>query len=131
MRKVLAICTKLGLLDFIQSLPEGFQTRLAEDGRNLSGGQRQRLAIARALYIDAPIYFFDEPIAALDEVSEKRLLGILQELRDLGKIVILVSHDSRLVSFADRVYTIRGGTIEPGSIPTGQLEGRNIKALPL
>jgi ATP-binding cassette subfamily B protein len=131
MQKVLAICIKLGLLDFIQSLPEGFQTRLAEDGRNFSGGQRQRLAIARALYIDAPIYLFDEPIAALDEVSEKRLLNVLQELRDLGKIVILVSHDSRLVSFANRVYTISNGTIEPESSGARYLEGASIKALEL
>ena len=129
MQKVFAICIKLGLLDFIQSLPEGFQTRLAEDGRNFSGGQRQRLAIARALYIDAPIYLFDEPVAALDEVSEKRLLNVLQELRDLGKIVILVSHDSRLVSLANRVYTVSGGTIEPESIEAKYLEDGSIKAL--
>jgi ATP-binding cassette, subfamily C, bacteriocin exporter len=111
MRKILAICTKLGILDFIQSLPEGFETRLAENGRNLSGGQRQRLAIARALYADAPIYLFDEPMAALDEFSGQRFLNVLQELRGLGKIVVLISHDSRLTSFADRVYTVSDGTI--------------------
>jgi ABC-type bacteriocin/lantibiotic exporter with double-glycine peptidase domain len=129
MRKVVAICIKLGLLDFIQSLPEGFQTRLAEDGRNFSGGQRQRLAIARALYIDASIYLFDEPVAALDEVSEKRLLNVLQELRDLGKIVILVSHDSRLVSFADRVYTVSGSKMERESTEAKYLEDGSIKTL--
>jgi ATP-binding cassette subfamily B protein len=106
MRKIFAICTKLGILDFIQSLPEGFETRLAENGRNLSGGQRQRLAIARALYVDAPIYLFDEPMAALDEASEQQFLEVLQELKSLGKIVVLVSHDSRLITFADRVYTV-------------------------
>ena len=111
MRNVLAICTKLGMLDFIQSLPEGFETRLAENGRNLSGGQRQRLAIARALYADAPVYLFDEPMAALDEFSGQRFLNVLQELRGLGKIVVLVSHDRRLISFADRVYTVADGTI--------------------
>jgi ATP-binding cassette subfamily B protein len=131
MQKVLAICTKLGLLDFVQSLPEGFETRLAENGRNLSGGQRQRLAIARALYVDAPIYLFDEPTAALDEVSEKRLLNVLQELRDLGKIIILVSHDSRMIAFADRVYTVSNGTIEPESARARYLERGNLKALQL
>jgi ATP-binding cassette, subfamily C, bacteriocin exporter len=115
MQKILAICTKLGLLEFIESLPQGFETRLAENGRNLSGGQRQRLAIARALYVDAPVYLFDEPVAALDEMSERRFLDVLQDLRDHGKIVVLVSHDSRLISFADRVYTVRNGKIEQGS----------------
>jgi ATP-binding cassette, subfamily C, bacteriocin exporter len=131
MEKILAICDRLSLLDFIQSLPEGFETRLTENGRNLSGGQRQRLAIARALYVNAPIYLFDEPTAALDEISENRFLHILQELRDLGKLVILVSHDSRLVSFADRVYTVSNGTIEPEStIGTRYLKRESFTLLP-
>jgi ABC-type bacteriocin/lantibiotic exporter with double-glycine peptidase domain len=128
MRKILAICTKLGILDFIQSLPEGFETRLAENGRNLSGGQRQRLAIARALYVDAPIYLFDEPLAALDEFSGQRFLNVLQELRGLGKIVVLVSHDSRLTSFADRVYTVSDGAITSEFAVTRYLQGDSIKA---
>jgi ATP-binding cassette, subfamily C, bacteriocin exporter len=131
MEKILAICYKLSLLEFIQSLPEGFETRLTENGKNLSGGQRQRLAIARALYIDAPIYLFDEPTAALDEISENRFFQILQELRDLGKLVILVSHDSRMISFADRVYTVNNGTIEPDSTGTRYLKRESVKALQL
>jgi len=54
---------------------------------------------------------FDEPMAALDEFSGQRFLNVLQELRGLGKIVVLVSHDRRLISFADRVYTVADGTI--------------------
>jgi ATP-binding cassette, subfamily C, bacteriocin exporter len=131
MRKILAICTKVGILDFIQSLPEGFETRLAENGRNLSGGQRQRLAIARALYVDAPIYLFDEPTAALDELSGRRFLEVLQDLRDLGRIVVLVSHDSRLISFADRVYTVNNGTITAEVIVTRYIKGEMFKALQL
>src|SRR5258708_26481507 len=130
-RKILAICTKIGILDFIQSLPEGFETRLAENGRNLSGGQRQRLAIARALYVDAPIYLFDAPMAALDEYSGRQFLEVLQELRVLGKIVVLVSHDSRLISFADRVYTVCNCTIKPESAVTRYIQGEDIKALQL
>lgn len=131
MERILAICHKLSLLDFIQSLPEGFETRLTENGRNLSGGQRQRIAIARALYVEAPIYLFDEPTAAIDEISENRFLHVLQELRDRGKIVILVSHDSRLISFADRVYTVSNGAIEPGPMVNRCLKRESIKALQL
>ena len=98
---------------------KALHARLAEGRKKSSqGGQRQRLAIARALYIDAPVYVFDEPAAALDEVSENRLLNVLQGLRDLGKIVILVSHDRRLVSFADRVYTV-SGTAQLGQTSSG------------
>ena len=116
MQRIINICTKVGILDFIQSLPAGFATKLAESGRDLSGGQRQRLAIARALHTDAPIYLFDEPTAALDEISEKRFLQILNELRELGKVVVLVTHDDRLMSFADRVYEVANCTIEPVSL---------------
>jgi ABC-type transport system involved in cytochrome bd biosynthesis fused ATPase/permease subunit len=67
------------------------------------------------LYVDAPIYLFDEPTAALDEASEGLVLKGLQELRDLGKIVLLVAHDSRFIPFADRVYTVKSGAIEQTS----------------
>jgi ATP-binding cassette subfamily B protein len=114
-QRVYALCAKLGFLEFICSLSAGLDTGLAENGRNLSGGQRQRLAIARALYVEAPVYLFDEPTAALDETSERLVLKALQELRDLGKIVILVAHDSRFIPFADRVYTVKSGAIEQTS----------------
>jgi ATP-binding cassette, subfamily C, bacteriocin exporter len=115
LQRVFTLCAKLGFLEFVRSLSAGFDTRLAENGRNLSGGQRQRLAIARALYVEAPIYMFDEPTSALDEASERLVLKALHELRDLGKIVILVAHDSRFIPFADRVYTVRNRALEQAS----------------
>jgi ABC-type bacteriocin/lantibiotic exporter with double-glycine peptidase domain len=120
-QKVFALCAKLGFLEFIRSLSAGLDTGLSENGRNLSGGQRQRLAIARALYVDAPVYLFDEPTAALDETSERMVLKALQELRDLGKMVILVAHDSRFIPFADRVYTVKSGSIEQASLVASRL----------
>lgn len=131
MQKILAICAKVGVLDFIQSLPDGFETRLAENGRNLSGGQRQRLAIARALYVDAPIYLFDEPTAALDEFSGQQFLKVVQELRDLGKIIVLVSHDKSLLSFADRVYTVNNGTMTSEFRANQNIQGEMFTALQL
>jgi ABC-type lipoprotein export system ATPase subunit len=74
---------------------------------------------------------FDEPMAALDEYSGRQFLEVLQELRSLGKIVVLVSHDSRLISLADRVYTVSNGTIKPESAVTRYIQGENIKALQL
>jgi ABC-type bacteriocin/lantibiotic exporter with double-glycine peptidase domain len=117
LQKAFTICDRLGLLEFIRSLPAGFDTRLAENGKTLSGGQRQRLAIARALYAEAPVYLFDEPTSALDEDAERRVLHALHELRDSGKIVLLVAHDSRFIPFADQVYTVKNGSLErtPGA----------------
>jgi len=131
MQKVLAICGKVGILDFIESLPNGFETRLAENGRNLSGGQRQRLAIARALYVDASIYLFDEPTAALDESSGQQFLKALQELRDLGKIIVLVSHDKTLLSFADRVYAVSNNTMTSEFRVKQYIQGETFTALQL
>jgi ABC-type transport system involved in cytochrome bd biosynthesis fused ATPase/permease subunit len=73
------------------------------------------------LYVDAPVYLFDEPTAALDETSERMVLKALQELRDLGKMVILVAHDSRFIPFADRVYTVKNGSIEQASLVASPL----------
>jgi ATP-binding cassette subfamily B protein len=112
LQKAFTICDRLGLLEFIRSLPAGFDTRLAENGKNLSGGQRQLLAIARALYVEAPVYLFDEPTSALDEEAERRVLRALHELRDSGKIVLLVAHDSRFIAVADQVYTVKNGSLE-------------------
>ena len=114
-QRVYALCAKLGFLEFVRSLSAGLDTGLAENGRNLSGGQRQRLAIARALCVEAPVYLFDEPTAALDEASERLVLKAIQELRDLGKIVVLVAHDSRFIPFADRVYTVKNGALQQAS----------------
>lgn len=76
-------------------LPGGLDGRIAENGRNISGGQRQRIAIARALYKNAGVYILDEPFSELDEASEERLLGHFRMLADEGRIVILITHNTK------------------------------------
>lgn len=89
------------LAPFIESLPDGYETRVGELGDRLSGGERQRLGIARVLLAEADIIVLDEPTSNLDALNEKGLLSLLsQELSD--RTVIMVSHRPAVVEWADR-----------------------------
>ncbi|MCH7396481.1 peptidase domain-containing ABC transporter [Belliella sp. DSM 107340] len=113
--KVLTICQDLGILEFIEELPQGFKTYIGENGVSLSGGQRQRLAIARALYKDPSILIFDEATSALDSESEAFTLKTLYNLKDKGKTVILIAHRLSSVISADKILVMdKGSLIESG-----------------
>jgi ATP-binding cassette subfamily B protein len=114
--RIVDLCRRMGILDFIESLPRGFQTLITENGANLSGGQKQRLAIVRALYLDAPILLLDEPSSALDTESEHILMGILRDLRDDGKLIVLAVHNKSLVEISDRVVEMRAGKVVSDTI---------------
>ncbi len=97
--------------EFIERMPDGYDTELSERAANLSGGQRQRIAIARALIRDAPILMLDEPTTGLDAESTDLVLEALQRLMR-GKTTIIISHDLNLVRSANRIVVIRQGHIE-------------------
>lgn len=111
MRRLLRICREVGILDFIEKLPQGFFTHLTENGASLSGGQRQRLALVRALYLDAPILLLDEPSSALDADSEQLLTKILQRLRKEGRTVVMAAHSSKLLEVADLTVFLSEGSV--------------------
>ncbi|MEQ1851327.1 MAG: ABC transporter ATP-binding protein [Chthoniobacteraceae bacterium] len=101
--------------EFIRSLPEGYETNLAERAVNLSGGQKQRLAIARAFLKDAPILLLDEPTSALDAQTEEALLAALQTLVK-GRTTFIIAHRFSTVRLADRIVVLeRGQIVEQGS----------------
>ena len=97
-------------LEFIEALPEGFQTRVGDRGVRLSGGQRQRVAIARALLKDAPILILDEATSALDTESERRVQEALERLRR-GRSTLVIAHRLSTIENADRILVLRGGRI--------------------
>ncbi|TCS64985.1 ABC transporter ATP-binding protein [Varunaivibrio sulfuroxidans] len=104
-----------GAFDFIQALPEGFETPVGQRGMNLSGGQRQRIAIARAILKDAPILLLDEATSALDTESERHVQGALEHLMK-NRTTVVIAHRLSTIVNADIIYVINDGTIvEQGS----------------
>ncbi len=95
-----------GLSGLIESLPDGLDHVIAENGRNISGGQRQRIAIARALYRNTDLVILDEPFNELDEPSELALLRYFQQLSKTGKIIILITHNLHSRSFCSKTLSL-------------------------
>jgi ATP-binding cassette, subfamily C, bacteriocin exporter len=111
MKKIISICTSLGILDFIEKLPAGFNTYLGENGATLSGGQKQRIAIARALYRDPEVLILDEATSALDSASEQYVHRMVEWMRERNKTIILIAHRLSSVLKADKIVVLREGVV--------------------
>lgn len=111
MQRVLHIATQLGIIQFIEKLPDGFNSMLGEHGVNLSGGQRQRVAIARALYRNPEILILDEATSSLDSVSDQYVQDVMQQLRDEGKTIIVIAHRLSTVMNADKIVVLQEGVM--------------------
>ncbi|MFC7205819.1 type I secretion system permease/ATPase [Comamonas endophytica] len=111
-QQVIAATRSAGLHEMILRMPQGYETPVGEAGALLSGGQRQRIALARALYGRPQLVVLDEPNANLDDAGEAALVRAVQELREQGSTVVLVTHRPGILAVADRVVTLRHGCIE-------------------
>jgi len=111
MGEILAVCEKLGMIKFIESLPNGFKTYIGENGATLSGGQKQRIAIARALYRNPEVLILDEATSSLDSFAESFVQNTLKMLRDEGRTVIVIAHRLSTISLADRIIVLDNGTV--------------------
>ncbi len=96
--------------EFIDKMPDGYDTIVGERGVTLSGGQRQRIAIARALIRNLPILILDEPTSGLDAESEKLVFDALDRLME-GKTSIVIAHRLATIQRADKIFVIQGGAI--------------------
>lgn len=116
MQRVVHLCNRLGMMEFVESLPNGFGTYLGENGASLSGGQKQRIAIARALYRDPEILILDEATASLDPDSEQFVQQAIRMLAAEGKTIIFITHRLAAVQEFDRLFVLdKGKLVEEGS----------------
>ena len=113
--EILKVAKLAGCDEFVQKMPQGYDTVIGENGETLSGGERQRISIARALLKDAPIILLDEATASLDVENESKIQrGISQLVK--GKTVIIIAHRMRTIANADKVVVLQDGHIaETGS----------------
>ncbi len=114
-QRVLDALQAANLLDFVNSLPEGIHSTIGHNGNQLSGGQRQRMAIARAVYKNAPILILDEATSALDSESERLVQAALERLMQ-GRTSLVIAHRLSTIKSAHRILVLNDGSVvEQGS----------------
>ena len=111
MQRILELSKMLGISDFIEQLPSGYNALLGEQGVNLSGGQRQRIAIARALYRNPEILILDEATSNLDQLSESKVQETLDWFKLQGKTIILIAHRLNTIKNCDEILVLKDGKL--------------------
>lgn len=111
MQRILELSKMLGISDFIEQLPSGYNSLLGEQGVNLSGGQRQRIAIARALYRNPEILILDEATSNLDQLSESKVQATLEWFKSQGKTIILIAHRLNTIKNCDEILVLKEGKL--------------------
>ena len=111
MQRILELSKQLGITEFVEKLPNGFETQIGENGAMLSGGQKQRIAIARALYKNPEILLMDEATSALDSNSERIVKEVIDDFKSQGKTIIVIAHRLSTIANADTILVMENGTI--------------------
>ena len=111
MERIVSIIQQLGLVSFVEKLPNGFNTQIGENGTSLSGGEKQRIAIARAMYKNPEILVFDEATSSLDSDSEQHVKKVIQDLKRQGKTILIIAHRLSTVIDADKIAILENGQL--------------------
>ena len=117
---IVSVAQRAGCHDLIQTLPDGYNTRIGTGGHGLSGGQRQRIALARAMYGQPSLVVLDEPNASLDQAGEAALMRAVADLRERGTTIVVVTHKVSLLTGADQILMLDGGMLR-ASGPADQI----------
>ena len=110
-QRILDLSKQLGITEFVEKLPNGFETQIGENGALLSGGQKQRIAIARALYKNPEILLMDEATSSLDTNSEQIVKQTIDDFKLQGKTVIVIAHRLSTIANADTILVMENGQI--------------------
>ena len=115
LEKVIIAAKRACCHDFIEQLPNGYDTVIGEGGASLSGGEKQRISIARAILKDAPVIILDEATANVDPENEDKLINAVNELTK-DKTVIMIAHRLKTVRHADTIFVVdKGKIVEQGN----------------
>lgn len=110
-QRIIDLSKKLEILEFVEKLPNGFETQVGENGAMLSGGQKQRIAIARALYKNPEILLLDEATSSLDTQSESVVKQVIDDFKTSGKTIIVIAHRLSTIANADHILVMENGSI--------------------
>ena len=122
-QQIVAAAQAANAHEFIERLPQGYETEVGERGVKLSGGQRQRIALARAFLKDSPVLILDEPTSSVDAKTESAIVDALERLKQ-GRTVIVISHRSTTLAGCSALLTIDGGRVVADTTPAA------VEALP-
>ena len=110
--KVVMAAKRAGVHEMILYFPKGYDTPLGDGGAGLSGGQKQRLGLARAMYDDPSFIVLDEPNSNLDEVGEQALIAAVQDLRQRGKTIVMITHRASTLAVTNKLLVLKDGVTQ-------------------